>query len=213
MVEPWTFGVSPLPQAGEAARLLRRVNDLLQSLEGDDSAVEVLLEELRRSEEALAKLIPPSTAPRVGPAADGDGRAYVDHARDIGAFNPAFPEYTIEVDGATATGTVEFPLSYEGPPGIVHGGFLAVFFDCVVQHHNCDVGTAGKTTGLSLRYRRPAPLLTPLTFEIHRRSGGGRIHSTAILQRDGKTLCEADVEAFEGNRANLPEVGQRRPNP
>ena len=83
-------------------------------------------------------------------------------------------------------------------------------FDCVVQHHNCDVGTAGKTTGMSLRYRRPAPLLTQLTFEIERIAVDGRIHSVAILQRDGKTLCEADVEAIAGNRANLPEVSPRR---
>ena len=212
-MEPWTFGVQPLLQVEEAAGLLRRVNDLLQSLEQADPAVDALLDDLRRSEEALAKLVPPSNAPRVGPAANGDGRAYVDHARDVGRFNPAFPEYEIEVDGAHATGTVEFPISYEGPPGIVHGGFLAVFFDCVVQHHNCDVGTAGKTTGMSLRYRRPAPLLAPLTFSIQRTEADGRIHSVAMLQRDGKTLCEADVEAFEGNRANLPDVGQRRPTP
>ena len=41
-----------------------------------------------------------------------------------------------------------FPIAYEGPPGIVHGGFLAVFFDSIIQHHNCDVGVAGKTTSL-----------------------------------------------------------------
>jgi hypothetical protein len=186
------------------------VNDLLQSLEGDDDAVESLLSDLQRADETLSKLAPASTAPRVGPAADGDGRAYVDHARDIGAFNPAFPEYTIEVDGPHATGTVEFPLSYEGPPGIVHGGFLAVFFDCVVQHHNCDVGVAGKTTGMALRYRRPAPLLTPLTFSIQRAEGEGRIHSVAMLEHDGRLLCEADIDAIAGNRANLPEVSPRR---
>ena len=78
----------------------------------------------------------------------GDGRVYLDHARDIGAYNPCFPEYDIAVDGDRAHGTVTFPVPYEGPPGIVHGGFLAVFFDCVVQHHNCDVGVAGKTTSL-----------------------------------------------------------------
>ena len=209
-MEPWTFGVEPLSRVVEAAALLRRVNDLLQSLEGDDAAVESLLSDLQRADETLSKLTPASIAPRVGPAADGDGRAYVDHARDIGRINPAFPEYTIEVDGGSATGTVEFPLSYEGPPGIVHGGFLAVFFDCVVQHHNCDVGTAGKTTGMSLRYRRPAPLLTPLTFSIQRMEAEGRIHSVAMLELEGKTLCEADVDAYAGNRANLPEVSPRR---
>ena len=100
---------------------------------------------------------------------------YLDHARDVGAYNPCFPEYELTVDGRRATGTVTFPIAYEGPPGVVHGGFLALFFDCVVQHHNCDVGVAGKTTSLAIRYRRPTPLLTPLTVR-DRPAGGGRPH-------------------------------------
>jgi len=68
---------------------------------------------------------------------------YLDHGRDIGSYNPCFPEYEIRVEGDKAWGTVSFPVAYEGPPGCVHGGFLAVFFDCVIQHHNCDYGVAG----------------------------------------------------------------------
>jgi hypothetical protein len=138
---------------------------------------------------------------------------YLDHARDIGAFDPCFPEYEITVDGTRATGTVIFPVAYEGPPGIVHGGFLALFFDCVVQHHNCDVGVAGKTTGLSLRYRRPAPLLTTMTFTVERDAGEGRIRSTGTLLLDDRVVCEADVDAIAGDRAALPEVSPRRTAP
>ena len=159
---------------------------------------------------AVAMRVPADPAPRVGAAAGGDGRAYVDHARDIGAYNPNFPLYDIVVDDDRATGSVEFPLMYEGPPGIVHGGFLGVFFDCAVQHHNCDVGVAGKTTSMALRYRRPVPLLTPLTFTIERAAAGGRIRSTARLLDDDRLLCEAEVDAVAGDRAALPEVSPRR---
>ena len=79
------------------------------------------------------------------------------------------------------SGTVTFPLAYEGPPGIVHGGFLAVFFDSVIQHHNCDVGVAGKTTSLTVTYRRPTPLLTKLQFELERSVAERRISSTGRL--------------------------------
>ena len=72
-------------------------------------------------------------------------------------------------------GTVEFPVCYEGPPGIVHGGFLAVFFDCVLQQLNCDLGLAGKTAELSLRFRRPTPLLTPSSCTPSARSTDSRI--------------------------------------
>ena len=212
-MEPWTFGNEPLAQTGEAADLLRRVTSLVLALEGDEPTVDRLVADLRRTERELAARVPPDPAPRVGVAADGDGRAYVDHARDIGAYNPCFPHYAITVDGARAWGEVTFPIAYEGPPGIVHGGFLALFFDCAVQHHNCDVGVAGKTTGLALRYRRPAPLLSPLTFTIDRSAGDGRIRSTGRLLAGDRLLCEAEVDAIAGDRATLPEVSPRRSAP
>lgn len=210
MTDRWTFGVEPLAQTAEAAELLRRVSGLLLAMEGDDDAVAGLIADLRRTEAALADRVPLGPEPRVGPAVDGDGRAYLDHARDIGAYNPAFPEYELAVDGQRASGTVTFPVVFEGPPAIVHGGFLAVFFDCVVQHHNCDVGVAGKTTSLSLRFKRPTPIDTALTFTIDRRAEDGRIRSTALLLHGDRLLCEAEVDAIAGDRANLPAVSPRR---
>jgi hypothetical protein len=49
----------------------------------------------------------------------------------------------IDIGAETASGRVSFPVNYEGPPGLVHGGFIGVFFDCVIQHHSCAVGRAG----------------------------------------------------------------------
>jgi acyl-coenzyme A thioesterase PaaI-like protein len=103
-----------------------------------------------------------------------------------------------------------FPIAYEGPPGVVHGGFLAVFFDCVVQHHNCEVGLAGKTVALTVRYRRPTPLLTPLGFTLERVVEDDSIHTSGALSAGGKVVCEAEVDAIAGVRGNLPEVSPRR---
>ena len=87
---------------------------------------------------------------------------------------------------------------------------MAVFFDSVIQHHNCDVGVAGKTTNLDVRFRRPTPLLTLLHFEISRESTGDRIESTASLSHDGAICAEARMEAIAGDRSALPEVSPRR---
>ena len=209
----WTFGEPALPQTEAAASLLRRVTSLVLALEHEEPALDQLVADLARAEEALRALVPTDPAPRVGDRVDGAGRVYLDHARDVGAFNPNFPTYDLEVDGDRASGTIEFPIAYEGPPGIVHGGFLALFFDCVVQHHNCDVGVAGKTTSLELRYRRPTPLHTSLTFTIDRVSGDGRIHSTARLLDGDHVLCEAEIEAIASDRASLPAVSPRRRSP
>ncbi|OHV33640.1 MULTISPECIES: PaaI family thioesterase [Pseudofrankia] len=206
----WTFGVEPLPAAADAAARLRRVAGLVLALERPDPALDELLGALDRAERALSQRVPADPGPRVGSAADGDGRAYVDHSRHIGAFNPCFPEYTIEVAGGRAIGTVNFPIVYEGPPGLVHGGFLALFFDAAIQHHNCELGEAGKTASLELRYRRPTPLLTDLSFELTRTVEGTRIHSTGQILAGDVVLCDARVEAVRGERSRLPVVSTRR---
>jgi len=206
----WVFGVEPLDETQQLAAVLRRLTGLALAQETPSPTVRELTARLAEAEHSLAEEVPASPVARVGANAEGDGRVYLDHARDIGSFNPSFPVYEIAVDGDTARGSVEFPIVYEGPPGIVHGGFLAVFFDGVIQHHNCEVGVAGKTTDLQLRYRRPTPLVTRLDFDIVRTVDGDRIESNARLLLGEKVCAEARMLAVAGDRANLPAVSPRR---
>ena len=208
MPERWTFGVEPLPQTLDLAPLLRRVAGLALALDAPHPVVDRLIEQLQTAERELLQDVPGDLAPRLGPGT-GD-RIYVDHSRDIGAYNPVFPEYDIVVTGDRANGTVTFPLAYEGPPGVVHGGVLATFFDCVIQHHNCDVGMAGKTSSLHVVYRRPTPVLTTFAYEVERAVDDRRITSQARLINGEKVLCEATMEAVAGQRTNLPPVSPRR---
>jgi hypothetical protein len=206
---PWTFGLTPLQQTTDLAALLRKVAGLALALDGDDPAVERLIGELQEAERHLLEMVPPDPAPRLGEDATNRQRPYVDHSRDIGRYDPCFPEYEITVDGSQAAGTVTFPIAFEGPPGLVHGGVLATFFDCVIQHHNCDVGVAGKTTSLLVEYRRPTPLITPLTFDIRREANERRITSRARIMVGNETSCTATMEAVAGDRRRLPQVGPR----
>jgi hypothetical protein len=206
----WTFGVEPLSQTEVAADLLRRVSGLVVAMERADPAVDRLIAMLEEAERDLATLAPADPHPRVGPRVLSEGRVYVDHSRHIGNYNPCFPEYTIAVEGDRAVGTVSFPTVYEGPPGIVHGGFIALLIDCVVQHHNCDLGVAGKTSSLTVRFRRPTPLLTPLRIEVTRLADDRHITSSVRLLGAGVLCAEAEVRAVAGERANLPEVSPRR---
>src|SRR5271168_3093031 len=98
-----------------AAAVLRRVTSLTLALEEQDEEVERLIGDLERYETALRRRVPADDAPRVGDAVSGRGRVYLDHAFDVGAYNPCFPEYAIEVDGDRAQGSVTFPIAYEGP--------------------------------------------------------------------------------------------------
>jgi acyl-coenzyme A thioesterase PaaI-like protein len=207
---PWQFGALALDQTTRFASVVRRLVGLATSLEEESPVLEKLIRSLEVSDARMSSIAPVESAPRVGTSMNPTGRVYLDHARDIGAFNPCFPLYEIQVDGDTAVGSITFPLAYEGPPGLVHGGFIAVFFDCVIQHHNCDVGRAGKTTSLELSYRRPTPLDRSLSFAIRRVEVGNRINSTATLTDEGRVLCEAEMSAVASDRDNLPAVSPRR---
>jgi hypothetical protein len=202
----WVFGNEPLPQTLALAPILRRLTERGLSLEQEDEDMAGFLEQLSAMERTLAERGPLDPSPRIGADPRADQRAYLDHGRDIGKYNPCFPEYEISVEGECASGTVLFPLVFEGPPAIVHGGFLAVFFDCAIQHHNCEYGAAGKTTALNVEYLRPTPILRTLNFEIERASDARRITSTAWIELDGSVLCRATMEAVVGDQSRLPAV-------
>jgi len=209
--ERWVFGNQPLPAVVELAGELRDLLDTVLALEQAPAELTDLTARIRAARAALAAHLPADLAPRIGEAATDDMRVYVDHSRDVGDYHPAFPVYMLACADDRAEGAVTFPLTYEGPPGVVHGGFLALFFDCVLQQLNCDMGLAGKTTRLNLRYRRPTPIGRPLRVVASRTVADDRIHSEAELFDGDELLCAAEMAAFAGNRANLPAVSPRRP--
>lgn len=208
------FGEKPLPQTAEAAAAMRRLTGLLLLQEHDHPAVIEMLEQFAHWERKLQSTAPTDLAPRIGELPDDHRRLYLDHAFDVGAYNPSFPEYHFDqLAGNTASGTVNFPLVYEGPPGLVHGGFLGVFFDCVIQQHNCATKLSGKTRSLNIRYRRPTPLLTDLRFDITRTETERGLTSTARLLRDDEVLVigEAETVALPPEKLTGSNFGMRRP--
>ena len=210
------FGEQPLAQTVAAAAALRRLAGTLISLEHPHPVVDEMIERFGAWEDELAALIPRDMTPRIGAAATDDQRVYLDHSRDVGRYNPCFPEYRFDhIDVETAHGTVNFPLAYEGPPGLVCGGFLAVFFDCVTQQQNCATGQSGKTRGFSVRYRRPTPVMTDLRFDIARSVQRSEVISVARLLLGDELLCSAEVSALSVPAEKLvtTQFGKRRPAP
>ena len=207
------FGEVPLAQTVAAAGAIRRLGDVLLSLEHAHPTVDAIITQVDAWEGELRALVPPNSAPRIGSDVAGDQRVYLDHATDIGAFNPCFPEYHFDrLDDESASGRVTFPLVYEGPPGLVHGGFLAVFFDSVVQHQNCVRGLSGKTRSLQVTFRRPTPVLTELRFDISRSEVPRGITSTARLLLDDEVLCFGEVAtlAVPPDKLTGHRLGKRR---
>ncbi|MDT5224271.1 MAG: hypothetical protein QOG19_1678 [Mycobacterium sp.] len=207
------FGEAPLAQTVAAADAIRRLGSLLLSLEHPHPTVDAILAQFANWQRELAAAVPTDLAPRIGDRADDARRIYLDHATDIGAFNPCFPEYRFDhIDAEQATGRVTFPLIYEGPPGLVHGGFLGVFFDCVMQHQNCVTGLSGKTRSLTVTFRRPTPVLTELRFDITRSQVERGITSTARLLLGDEVLCTGEVNtlASRPDQLSTTQFGRRR---
>lgn len=209
---PW-FGEQPLAQTVAAAGALRRLAGHLLSLEHPHPVVDAMIEQVTRWEDELAGAVAPDATPRIGADGADTQRVYLSHAFDIGAFNPCFPEYEFDrIDSETAEGRVSFPVVYEGPPGLVHGGFLAVFFDCVIQHQNCATALSGKTRSLTVKFRRPTPILTELRFDIARAQVDRGVTSTVRLLLDDEVLCvgEATTLALSPDKLTGFDFGKRR---
>ncbi|MDG2304026.1 MAG: PaaI family thioesterase [Candidatus Binatia bacterium] len=104
---------------------------------------------------------------------------------------------TMPIDLATSegitTGRVNLDIAWEGPPGCVHGGYVAHLLDCIMGQHNLNVGIPGMTGTLTIRYRQPTPLCTNLRFEVRTDERVGRKIASKAEIWAGKALCaEAD---------------------
>ncbi len=95
----------------------------------------------------------------------GDPSAMFDHSPFIGGANPLAPPITLEVMDGRVLGRVVFGSAYEGPPGCVHGGYVAGAFDELLGATQSLCGAPGMTGTLSIRYESPTPLHAELRLE------------------------------------------------
>jgi acyl-coenzyme A thioesterase PaaI-like protein len=110
-----------------------------------------------------------------------------------GVLNPlAAPVRYVEIGPGTIETTVTFGLAYQGPPGYVHGAFIAGAFDDVLGAANMASGNPGMTVELEVRYLRPTPLKTPLRVVArHVSRNGRRIHATGSMLASDEVTAEA----------------------
>ena len=88
-----------------------------------------------------------------------------DHSPLIGIANPLAPPMDIrEQDGVVIAHAV-FGNAYEGPPGCVHGGYVAAAFDELLGATQALSGAPGMTGTLTIRYESPTPLNEELRYE------------------------------------------------
>jgi acyl-coenzyme A thioesterase PaaI-like protein len=111
----------------------------------------------------------------------------------LGAVNPLAPPLEYELDGSAVHARGSFGNAYEGPPGYVHGGWVALAFDEVLGTANVAGGTPGLTGRLTVRYRQPTPLGAEVRLDAATASvDGRRITTRGTLTGDGQLTAEAE---------------------
>jgi acyl-coenzyme A thioesterase PaaI-like protein len=94
-----------------------------------------------------------------------DVRDFLEFSPLIGHANPIAPPLEIWVENGRARGRVNFGRSFEGAPGVVHGGYVAAAFDELLGFVQGFAEQPGMTGTLTIIYRAPTPILTELTLD------------------------------------------------
>jgi acyl-coenzyme A thioesterase PaaI-like protein len=191
---------SQVPATGrraEAQRLataMRRVIEHLVQVAAPENDLKAAADALERYAERLAQYPVSRTYEGWSEAANsGDTHAFFDHSPIIGMANPLAPPVRLAVIGDRVEGHVTFGLPYEGPPGYVHGGLLAAAFDEVLGMAQSLTGAPGMTGTLTIKYRRPTPLLKELVFDARvDRVEGRKIFTRGTVSCEGVMTAEAE---------------------
>lgn len=123
------------------------------------------------------------------PANSPKPHEFFDHSPLSGRANPIAPYLTSEVVDGVVHGRVTFGAAYEGPPGCVHGGFVAAIHDEILGMANSTNGRSGMTGTLTIRYRAPTPLRVELRLEAQLERVEGRKQFCTSRLYAGDVLC------------------------
>jgi acyl-coenzyme A thioesterase PaaI-like protein len=189
----------PSPRRAELHRLADSVRGVLHRLVQTSAPVELIREvadDLERAVDHLSQHSSASIYEGFAEAANaGEPFAFFDHSPMLGRANPLAPPIELWLDGEVMRGRATFGAAYEGPPGCVHGGFVAAAFDEVLGSTQSLSGSPGMTGRLTVHYRSPTPLHTELRFEgTLERVDGRKIHTKGRLWA-GEVLC-AEAEGL-----------------
>jgi acyl-coenzyme A thioesterase PaaI-like protein len=180
----------------ELAGVVREINGLVLETAADEPTLREFVEranELRALLESAPRGIARTYYGQL-PEAEHE-RAFFETSPVIGVANPIAPPLRMWLEGDRVYATATFGRQYEGPPGHVHGGWVAAALDDVLGATQSAAERPGMTANLTVRYLRPTPLHRELRFEGRLVSIEGRKISAVATVHAGNVLC-AEAEAL-----------------
>jgi hypothetical protein len=195
--------VSDAEPTGDEA--LERLSDAIRRISGvavgqpiGDAALNEASAALESVATTLESVAEHRKRPRRQPDPRADPRGIFPTSPVIGRANPIAPPADIwAVEGEEGQrevrGRVTFGYPYEGPPTCVHGGIIAEIFDELLGCANIITDHAAMTGTLTVRYRKPTPLLAPLDLVArHTGSEGRKFYAWAGIYHEGELTAEAE---------------------
>jgi len=175
------------------ATAVRRVTSAMVGLPLTDADIAAARAAVARVADDLETAAGPGRRARSQPDPVGEAQDFFPTSPVIGFANPVAPPVVVEAVDGGLVGSAWFDYQYEGPPTCVHGGVIAMVFDEMLGAANILAGNPGMTGTLTIRYRKPTPLRTPLRLEARFVSRDGRkILTTGAIYHGDVLTAEAD---------------------
>ena len=140
-----------------------------------------------------------------------DPASFFPYSPVVGPHNAVAPPVVFERRGDELVAEHVFDAPYNGPPGSVHGGIIALVFDELLGCVNVVNEVGGFTGTLTIRYRSLTPIGKPIRMRawIDRREG--RKTFTKGTMHWGDALCSEAEGVFiapaEGRMQQLRNAG------
>ena len=176
----------------EAAGQVRELLDAMVRLDVRTPAAPELVERLEEVLELLRREIAPESAmvPDLFKDRKGD---YMDRSPVSGVLNPMAPPVSLRMDGENGVRTsTRLGLPYQGPPGRVHGGWVATLLDHLMGFAAGTVDQWIFTRSLTVDYDHAVPLFEELELTAWVEEIDGRkIWVRGQIETGGKVVAQA----------------------
>ncbi len=212
--ERW-FPVAPEPSERRlrkhalAEELRGLIGDLVMlDVEGADEAGLTELEDRVLAARKAISVLPDVRA--VGLHSSPHDSSLFERSPLSGRSNPLAAPLVLEFVGEQTFGRATYGDAYEGPPGLVHGGYVISAFDDLLGVAQAASGIAGFTGTLTVRLLGGTPLHREITYAAGVSAVSGRkVTAWGTATLDGVVLAEATGIFIEprGGHPGLIERG------
>ena len=194
----------PSDERRELGAALRRLLDVVVQTAAEPAG---LREAATVVDELTARLAGPVSKVDMSVAAG----SYLEQMSLVGGrSHPIAPQLTMTPARDGAAGVVVIGPLFQGGPGLVHGGIVALLIDHAMGCVAATPERPAMTAHLKLRYRRPTPLGVPLTVSARLdRIEGRKLHLSAEITAEGIVTVAAEAVFLVLTDGNLETVFRR----